>query len=513
MKHPSRIHGSVAPSRANLADQILKLRLLVTITLVAGAIHSASAFTNSDANTLINAYNAAFFVDQGSSGYYKDSTATSSATWFWGQAEEIEMLIDAYERTGSSTYKSMITKLCNGFINTNGTSWTWNEFNDDIAWACIAFVRAYQNTGNSTFLSYARSNFDAMYSRAWDSPGGGGLWWTTAKTSKNTCVNCPAGIVAYLIYQANGDSNYLNKANSIFTWAKANVYNSTTGKVYDSPSNQTPTTYNQGTFIGLANFLGDVNNGTLAANYVRNSMGGSFTPDGYRILPQYDPTTDGGGFNGIFMRWMTRFMGDRDLQSTFLPWLQANAQSAWDHRRTSDNLSWCKWGVNTDNSTMDSFGCMPSVVALQVVPAHSISDAQYAVINRKSGKALHVNGGGTANGTSLIQITYSTSTNMRWATESLGGGQYRLRKVTNTRYATVSGASLLNDASVVINDWLNANQQKFTLTGNHGYYYTPVFVHSGKAMTVYAGSMLDNAAIIQYTYNGGKNAQWQFRNP
>ena len=251
----------------------------------------------------------------------------------------------------------------------------------------------------------------------------------------------------------------------------------------------------------------------LVANYTKNTMGGTITPEGYRILSQYDPNTDGGGFNGIFMRWMAKFIGDRTLQNDYLGWLQANAQWAWDHRRTSDNLSWSKWGANTpEGDVMDSFGCMSSVAALQNVPANIVSDGQYAVINRKSGKALHPSANGTANGTALVQATYTTSINMRWAVETLGGNQYRLRKVTNTRYATIPGSST-SDVNVTINDWLNTNNQKFTFTGNHGTYYSLIFVHSGKAMTVYGASMNENANIIQYAYNGGQNAQWQFRNP
>jgi predicted alpha-1,6-mannanase (GH76 family) len=474
---------------------------------------TARAYTTADANTIMNAYNTAFFVDQGTRGYYKDKTNVTNATWFWGQAEEIEALLDAYERTGSSTYYSMISKLCNGFTNSNQTSWTWNEFNDDIMWAVIAFTRAYQKTGNTTFRTYAKNNFDACYSRAWDTAGGGGLWWTTAKTSKTSCVNFPAAVAAYHLYQALGDSSYLTKCQTLFDWGKANLYNSTTGRVFDSTTNITPSTYNQGTFVGTAHFLGDVTNATLATNYTKNSLGSAFSPDGYRIMPQYDPNSDGGGFNGICIRWIAKFMGDRNLQNDFLPWLRANAQAAWDRRRTSDNLSWSKWGANTpEGEVMDSFGCMSSVVALQTVPAHTVTDGQYAVINRKSGKALHPSGGGTANGTALVQLTYTTSTNMRWAVEGLGAGQYRLRKVTNTRYATLTGGGT-GDTATSLNDWLNVNHQKFTFTGNHGPYYSLIFVHSGKALTVYGASMNDNAAIIQYAYNGGNNAQWQFRNP
>ncbi len=124
----------------------------------------ASALHATNADTIFNAYNNAFYYVSGGSGYYKDDT-TGGQTWFWGQAEEIEMAIDHYDRTESATTRTMLSALCTGFLNRNGTDWTWNEYNDDIAWAVIAFCRTYQITGNTTFQDRAKANLDAMCSR------------------------------------------------------------------------------------------------------------------------------------------------------------------------------------------------------------------------------------------------------------------------------------------------------------------------------------------------------------
>jgi predicted alpha-1,6-mannanase (GH76 family) len=488
---------------------------LIAAVAIASAIAppSTQALSIFEANNMINSYNAIFFVDNGTSGYYKDKSDGTAATWFWGQAEQIEMLIDSYERTGSTVRYGMITKLCNGFVQNNQTNWTWNEFNDDIMWGTMAFTRAYQNTGNTTFLTYARNNFDACYARAWDTAGGGGMWWTTNKTSKNSCVNFPAAVASYLLYQATGNSGYLTKATDIFNWGKAHLWDPNTGKVYDSTTNTTPTTYNQGTFIGIANFLNDVDSATQAADYAA-TMGGTITPEGYHILPQYDPNGDGGGFNGIFMRWMARFMGDRNLQPTYLPWLQANAQAAWDHRRTTDNLSWSRWYQDTPaGEVMDSFGCMSSVVASQVIPVGYISSSTYALVNRKSGLALAASGGNSGNDTPLVQYAYNGSNSMKWSVSNVGGNQYKITGVASGRSVSVNNALTGNDAVVELFDYSAANHQKVTFSGNHGYYYTPIFVHSGKALTVYAASTSPGATIIQYTHNNGRNAQWQLRNP
>jgi predicted alpha-1,6-mannanase (GH76 family) len=327
---------------------------------------STFGFWPADATTIFNSYNNAFYVG-GANAYYKNDTA-GGRTGFWGQAEEIEMALDSYDRTGLTGTRDMVSALCNGFLAQNGTDWSWNMFNDDIAWAVIAFSRAYQITGNTTFRDRAKANFDAMYARAWDSNLGGGLWWTTDRNEKNACVNGPGSICAYLIYQIYGDSSYLTKAQNIYNWEKSRLFNASTGQVYDHISSGGVVTtwvftYNQGTFIGAANYLGQTADATLAANCTKNTLctGG--------ILPDAGESGDGAGFNGIFLRWMAKFMKDRGLQGSYLAWLQQNANAAWNVRRTSDNLSWCNWRSITPSGTRYSFGCVNSAIALQVVPA------------------------------------------------------------------------------------------------------------------------------------------------
>jgi len=252
----------------------------------------------------------------------------------------------------------MITSLCNGFTFYHGTDWSGNSFNDDCLWACIAFVRAWHQTGNTTFANIAKSNFDMVYARAWSTDLGGGLWWTTAKTSKNACVNGPGACAAYQMYQYTADSSYLTKAQNILNWEKATLYVSTTGQVYDHINAdgtfvKGATTYNQGTFIGACFYLGDTTNSTLAGDFVQSHWGTNMAT----------PTQGGdpGGFNGICLRWM-RIAG---YSSSYR---LAVANNAWSMRRTSDNLCWSDWNGATPTGTLYSWDCTSMVCALMNVP-------------------------------------------------------------------------------------------------------------------------------------------------
>jgi predicted alpha-1,6-mannanase (GH76 family) len=359
------------------------------LALFFGAL-PASAFTAADADTIMDSYNKAFFELSASGGYYKETETrgittlwTGGITTFWRQAEEIEGMLDAYERTWSPEYKSKVEQLLQGFIETNQRDWSQSisNGNDDILWACIAFSRAYLDTGISSFKQMAQNNFDVVYARAWDDKLGGGMWWNTKKITKNACVNGPGAIAAYLLYLSTGDPDYLTKATNIYNWERAHLFDPSNGQVYDLINGEGlvdpwSSTYNQGTFVGAANYLGNVQDATLATDYTMNKMG-SADSGKYRIMPAYAINDNNSGFNSIGIRWFAKFMKDHNRQGSYLPWLQANANAAWNMRRPGDNLSWCQWEKQTpDNLDLHSWDCMSSAVALQVVPPDQVVSSE-----------------------------------------------------------------------------------------------------------------------------------------
>src|SRR5688572_16776202 len=153
----------------------------------------------------------------------------------------------------------------------------------------------------------------------------------------------------------------------MFVWIRDTLYDRTTGRVADNISTngriaRFALTYNQGTFVGAANFLGFTNEARLAAKFTMDQL----CKDGY--FPPAGEKGDGGGFNGIGARWIARYMKDRKEHATFEPWLQKNADAAWQARRTSDNLVWCRWPQPTPEGLRYSWGCSSAVVLLQVLP-------------------------------------------------------------------------------------------------------------------------------------------------
>jgi predicted alpha-1,6-mannanase (GH76 family) len=509
------IRAVLCPSSRKLVKVCMMLALPVAVT------EPVKAFTNGDADTIVNAFNNAFYNGNGGNGFFKDRK-TGGDTGFWTQAEMIEGIEDANDRTGGA-YATMITSLLNGFSSQRGTNWSSNNFNDDIAWACIAYLRGYQATGNANFRSIAKTNFDLMYSRAWNTSfRGGGLWWKSPQNaSKNSAVEGPAAIAAYMLYQTLNDTGYLTKSQNIFNWQKANLYNSNTGQVYDAVDsnnvyNYWASSYNQGTFIQAANLLGDVTNAKKAANYMISAMGDFNQSSGYRTVPQYGLASDLSAFNGIGMRWLARFMKDRGLQSEYQPYLTMNANLAWNNRRTSDNLSWCLSAQQTPGNDYSAWECLNGMVALQVAPAGDTPNRPYYfLVNRSTGKSIDVVGGGTGDGTAVTQWDYNyTNPNHRFTlAPTINGDHTEIVSWLSGKAVSIAGDSTADGAQVHIWGFYDGNNpsQQWDFIDAGGGWFKLKNLRSGKMLDLENGTTANGGKVQQYVDNNALSQQWRLQ--
>lgn len=360
----------------NLSDQNRRraLQIWMAALACAAACTTARAYTTADADTIFEAHSKAFYREKDGRGWHTKNTEGGKAD-FWTRAEQLEMVLDAYARTHKPEQLAMFASLFRGFIADHGKNWAHNDFNDDIMWMVVACTRAHLASGNREYLDVAKENFDLCYKRAISPDLGGGLWWKTDNKSKNACVNGPGAIAAFLLGLATKDAAYTTKAKELFLWERDKLFDENTGKVYDSIQANGKVasfalSYNQGTFVGAANLLGYNKEAKLAALFMMEHM----CRDGY--LPPSGENGDGGGFHGIGVRWIARFMKDQHEQATFEPWLQKNAEAAWQARREGDNLSWCAWPRPTPPGSRYSWGCSNAVVILQAVPPPGTEKAQ-----------------------------------------------------------------------------------------------------------------------------------------
>ncbi len=296
------------------------------------------------------------------------------STGFWGLAENMEVLLDAYETTGKEEYKTMFEEIYANFISNKSTNWMGNEFNDDIAWAVLASIRAYFMFGNGdiNYLSIARTNFDNMYRRALYKVDGLYylLRWKEGQDGTTSCVNGPAEIAACYLGIATGDELYFSKAKMLYSSQRIHMFETNTGHVYDTFGGSWASTYNQGTYLGAAlmlyNHYGDEMYKNDAEKIIKYTVDNLCNSSGI-VSVEGGETADLPGFKGILMRYARRFIVDLE-KTEYVAWMQKNAVHVFNNRN-SQGITWTGWtNKATEKDYTDAFGCFTAVSAVMNAP-------------------------------------------------------------------------------------------------------------------------------------------------
>ena len=272
---------------------------------------------------------------------------------WWGDAEMFEIVLDALETTGDQQYATMFENLYTNFISRNKSTWYqkgvsgYNEYNDDIAWMCIACVRAYLLTGTTKYRTTAKTNFDGMFKRA-DCYGNDLLQWKhNSGQGTNSCINGPAAVCACYLAIATADTSYYQKARKTYMAERGKLFEMSngkpTGKIWDSYDQGTgnynywASTYNQGTNLGAAimlyNHYGEKMFKDDADAIIKWSEANMANSKGIIHVCQ-TVRGDLTGFKGIMLRYLRMYAETFNAPSHYA-WIAKNAYHAWNNRNSA----------------------------------------------------------------------------------------------------------------------------------------------------------------------------------
>lgn len=131
------------------------------------------------------------------------------------------------------------------------------------------------------------------------------------------------------------------------------------------------------------------------------------------------------------------------------------------------------------------------------------------VVSVKSGKALDVAAGSTADGATVLQWAPHGGRNQQWRLVAVSGDAYAITSVNSGKVLDVEGSSTADGARIIQWPWTgNANQQWRVEPVGDGNVRL-VSVHSGRVMDVNGGSVSDGARIIQWPWAGTPNQLWR----
>lgn len=347
-------------------------------------VYKGVSFTAANASAAYNDFNRQLY-NPDTKLYYRASDKSGIGA-IWTQAIYWDMAMNAYKRTGDANYKQLVADIyAGGGAQYAGYDWTnqnkWFIW-DDMMWWIISLGRAYALTGDQQYLDHAKAGFklewygdSSLHRTGSYDPTTGGMEWAWTQRGKTACINYPTVIGAMTLYNATRDESYVDKAKTVYAWARRNLFDVNTGKVADNkvdnnPADWTAHTYNQATCIGAAVMLfqktGDstyLADALRAADYTKNNMS-----DANGILP-FENGEEQGVYNAILAQYMIRLIEDCK-RPEYLPWLRNNINTAYGKRNATTGLMGKNYKITPAPGTPVSCYDACSIPALmQVIPA------------------------------------------------------------------------------------------------------------------------------------------------
>jgi len=291
--------------------------------------------------------------------WYSRRTGLWRTTGWWNSANALTAVIRYAQYTGDRSHLGVVE---NTFIRAARRKPNFiNEFFDDNLWWALAWVAAFDLTGDERYLTAAQALFAHSLS-GWDDTCGGGLWWNGDRKYKNAITNeLFLTLAALLSQRAPANRRYLDWALREWEWLHASGMIGPAGLVNDGltaacANNQGTTwTYNQGVILGgvaaLHEITGDqgyLRQGEVIADAALSTL---TNPPGILAEPNEPSGCDGDQtqFKGIFVRYLHQFWR-RSGKPAYHAFILANADSVLDNARNSAGQFGLRWAGPFDKA-------------------------------------------------------------------------------------------------------------------------------------------------------------------
>lgn len=285
--------------------------------------------------------------------WYNRNGLWDTAGW-WNAANCIESLENVIEAQNGGPYLAFLPYT----FELNATNNFLNEYYDDEGWWALAWVRAFDLTGDTRYLEMAKTIFQDLVG-GWNARCDGGLQWRKSRSYKNAIPNELFLLVAVRLHERTpgdaGPGSYLEWALREWDWFERtgmlnaqNLINDGLDR-YCQNDGRTTWTYNQGVILGglteLYKVTGDRHYLDQAVAIADAATMMLVDDNGVLREPCESRGCHGGDvpqFKGIFIRYLAGLY-DETHKPVYLQFLLRNAHSVWFNDRNDANqlgLSW-----------------------------------------------------------------------------------------------------------------------------------------------------------------------------
>ncbi len=272
---------------------------------------------------------------------------------WWNSANSLTAMVDLSRATHSTEYVGDIEKT---YAANAGGRFVVNKYYDDEGWWALAWIDAYDLTGDARYLQAAEGVFEDM-TGGWDETCGGGLWWTRERTYKNAIPNelflSVAAHLANRVQDSSQRSRYVAWATREWTWFQHSsmiegdhlISDGLDAKCRDNHG--TKWTYNQGVVLGGLAELSRLPGEGRVLRPARAIADAAIEhlADGQGVLHEScEPKCGGDGsqFKGIFMRNLA-LLNERKPRKNYVRFLRANAESLVERAQSPEHTYGVVW--------------------------------------------------------------------------------------------------------------------------------------------------------------------------
>jgi predicted alpha-1,6-mannanase (GH76 family) len=300
--------------------------------------------------------------------WYSRRTGLWKTTGWWNSANALTAVIRYTQTTGDRSYldavENTFTRAQRGFSRVQRRKPGFiNDFFDDNLWWALAWVGAWDLTGDERYRAAAQAIFAHSLS-GWDDTCGGGLWWNEKRDYKNAITNeLFLTLAALLAVRVPGQREYRDWALREWEWLRGSGLIGPSGLVNDGltascvNNGGTTWTYNQGVILGglaaLHELTGDeayLRQGEAIADAALRSL---TSPEGILAEPgeakAADDDRDLPQFKGIFVRYL-QDLSRHVRKPEYGTFLLANARSVLANNRNQEGQFGLHWAGPFDRA-------------------------------------------------------------------------------------------------------------------------------------------------------------------